>query len=54
MMDTVTLKKTLTVELDIVSGEIRFYNPDEIAYLEMLGMIEYVKMMVIDDWLKER
>jgi hypothetical protein len=49
-----SLKKTLTIEIDICSGEISFLNPDEIAYLEMLGMIEYVKMMVLKDWLGER
>lgn len=53
-MDQVELKKTFTIELDIVSGEIHFKNPDEISYLELLGMIEYVKMMVMEDWMKER
>lgn len=53
-MDQVALKKSFTIELDIVSGEMHFYNPDEIAYLELLGMIEYAKMMVMQDWLEEK
>lgn len=53
-MNPVGLKKTFTIELDVIDGKIHFLNPDELSYIEILGMIEYAKMMVMQDWLDEK
>lgn len=44
-------KKKLVVELDIVKGDISFINDDEMTYIEIMGALEYVKMLVYRDWM---
>jgi len=46
------MKKKIVIELNIVDGNVDFLNEDELSYFEIMGMLEYVKMMVIKDWME--
>jgi hypothetical protein len=50
---TIQLKKKLEIEIDVIEGNIDFNNNDELSYIEILGALEYVKMMIVKDWMGE-
>ncbi|UVI31204.1 hypothetical protein [Paenibacillus spongiae] len=52
-MENVSLKKRIVLEVDVVTGRIDFLNEDEMSFPEILGTIEYAKMMVMKDWMEE-
>lgn len=43
------LKKRLIIEYDVIEGEMTMINEDEMTFIELLGMIEYAKMMIHED-----
>lgn len=49
-MEQPNIKKKLVIEIDVVDGGISFQNDDELSYLEILGVLEYTKWMVQNDW----
>lgn len=40
------MKKKFIIEVDIVEGSVDYKNPDELSYLEVLGAMEFVKLMI--------
>jgi hypothetical protein len=50
-IESVKLTKRLVIEYDIVDGEMRFENEDDMSYGEILAALEYTKMMIMKDWL---
>jgi hypothetical protein len=47
------MKKQLIIELNVVTGEVEALNEDELTYFEIMGMLEYAKMMFLKDWLED-
>jgi len=43
------MKKQIIVEIDVVSGDISFHNPDEMNVFEILGALEFVKALVFQE-----
>jgi hypothetical protein len=51
-MEQVKVKKTVTIEVDVVSGGIEVMNNDEMSYIEIIGALEYAKMMYYKEWIE--
>ena len=49
-MKAPALKKRLVIEFDVVNGYVELDNEDNMSYIEILGALEYAKMMLIKDW----
>jgi hypothetical protein len=47
------ITKKLNIEVDVVENTITFDNPDELSHLEILGILEYTKMIVIEDHIRK-
>lgn len=52
-MESPTLTKKLVIEVGVVDGKMNVLNEDEMSYIEVLGALEYAKMMFIKDWMEE-
>jgi hypothetical protein len=46
------MKKTITITYDVVTAHVELEH-DQMAYGELVGLIEYAKMMIMRDWLEE-
>jgi len=44
--------KKIIIEVDVVNNVMTFDNPDELSYLEILGIIEYAKMSIMETRMK--
>jgi hypothetical protein len=53
-MGAIGIKKKLVVELDIINGTTDVINDDEMSYVEIMGALEYAKMMIIKDWMESQ
>jgi len=51
-MQAPELKKRLVIEFDVVNGYVELDNEDEMSYIEILGALEYAKMMLYRDWME--
>lgn len=40
------MKKQFIIEVDVVEGSVDYQNPDELSFFEVLGAMEYVKLMI--------
>ncbi|MFD2116351.1 hypothetical protein ACFSTH_08300 [Paenibacillus yanchengensis] len=40
------MKKQFIIEVDVVEGTVDYQNPDELSYFEVLGAMEFVKLMI--------
>lgn len=47
--DTVKLTKKITLELNVLTGDVTLDNPDELNNLELLGLLECCKAMIYND-----
>ncbi|MCM3703802.1 hypothetical protein [Paenibacillus macerans] len=52
-MNTPTLTKQFIIEIDMINGAIDYKNPDELTYFQVVGMIEYAKMMITREFLED-
>lgn len=52
-MGVIGFTKTFRIEYDPVKGEIDFENEGEMTYTEVLAALEYVKMMIFKEMLRE-
>lgn len=50
---TPTLTKQFIIEIDVLSGEIDYKNLDDLTYFQVMGMIEYAKLMITKEFLNE-
>ncbi|EHB50111.1 hypothetical protein [Paenibacillus lactis] len=44
------MKKQFIIEVDIVEGSVDYKNPEKLSYLEVLGAIEFVKLMISNNF----
>lgn len=42
----------ITIEYDVITGETTV-NWDDMSYAELLGLIEFAKMMVYNNWIED-
>lgn len=47
------MKKTFTITIDHINGEVDYDNVDDLSFFEVLGAIEYLKMMIHKQWLTD-
>lgn len=47
------MKKTLTIDLNVIDGTIDIKNEDELTRIEVLGILEYAKHMFQKEWIEE-
>lgn len=47
------LTKKLVIEVGMIDGQMNVMNDDEMSYIEVLGVLEYAKMMFIKDWMED-
>lgn len=47
------LTKQFIIEIDMISGQVDYKNPDELTYFQVMGMIEYSKLMITKEFLEE-
>lgn len=40
------MKKQFVIEVDVVEGSVDYQNPDDMTFYEVLGAMEYVKLMI--------
>lgn len=45
--------KQFIIEANIVDGSVDYNNPENLTYVEVLGMIEFVKLMITKEFLDE-
>lgn len=50
-MNKVTLTKKIVIEFDVINNNLNFLNEDGMTYIELMGALEYVKMMIYKDWM---
>lgn len=48
-MEELKVSKRITIELDLVNGEVTFDNPDGLTDFEVIGLLEWAKMMLYQD-----
>jgi hypothetical protein len=53
LMETTSLVKTFKIEYDPITGTIDYKNDDNLTYAEVLGAIEYVKMMITKAYIED-
>jgi hypothetical protein len=53
MSNIAELKKAFTIEIDIPTGAVTYNNKDNLSYTEVLGIIEYAKLMITKEWLDD-
>ncbi|WP_199615040.1 hypothetical protein [Paenibacillus alkalitolerans] len=53
MSEVASLKKQFIIEIDVIDGSVDYTNPDELSYVEVLGMIEFAKLMITREFLNE-
>jgi hypothetical protein len=46
-----TVKKILTIEYDVMTRDVKF-NADDFSALEAFGVLEAVKQMIADGWIR--
>ncbi len=47
------MKKQFIIEVDPVEGSVDYKNPDDLTYFEVLGAIEYTKLLVTKHFLED-
>jgi hypothetical protein len=47
------MKKTLVIDLNVIDGSIDIKNEDSLTFFEVMGLLEYAKMMFLKDWLDD-
>jgi hypothetical protein len=47
------LEKKIIITMNQIDGSIDFKHEGEVSYAESLGMIEYTKMMIHHEWMKD-
>jgi hypothetical protein len=52
-VNTPTMTKQFIIEIDMITGAIDYQNPEELTYFQVVGMIEYAKMMITKEFLEE-
>lgn len=52
-MESVKLTKRIVIEYDVLRGDMRFDNEDDMSYAEILAALEYTKFMLMKDWLND-
>ena len=52
MSEPVALTKKLVIEVDVLTGKMHVTNEDEMTYIEVMGALEYAKMMFYQDWME--
>lgn len=52
MEGTLGIKKTLNIELDLITSRVEVINSDDMTYIEIITALEYAKMMMMRDWLE--
>lgn len=46
------VKKTLNIELDLITSKVTVNNSEDMTYIEIMTALEYAKMMMMRDWLE--
>lgn len=52
-MSVPTLTKQFIIEIDVINGTVDYSNPENLTYFEVVGMIEYAKMMIVKEFLED-
>ncbi|EHS59454.1 hypothetical protein [Paenibacillus sp. Aloe-11] len=52
-MNAPTMTKQIIIEFDVLTGDVDYKNPDQLTYIEALGMIEFAKMMIMGRYIEE-
>ena len=47
------MKKQFIIEVDPVNGSVDYLNPDDMSYFEVLGAIEYTKLLINHRFLED-
>jgi hypothetical protein len=47
------LYRTLTLRYDMANDRAEYDNPDEMTYIEVLGLIKYIEMMLTAEIVKD-
>lgn len=47
------MKKKFIIEIDYANGDIDYQNPDNLTFSEVLGMMEFTKMLITKEFLEE-
>jgi hypothetical protein len=48
------VKKSITIEYDIVSSEMEIKNAEDLSYLELLGLLEFAKLLITRDYIEDQ
>jgi hypothetical protein len=47
------MKKQFIIEIDYADGSIDYENPEDLTYSEVLGMMEFCKLIITKRFLEE-
>ncbi|OMD08392.1 hypothetical protein [Paenibacillus odorifer] len=51
--NSIPMMKQVVIQMNVIDGTIDFEHDENITYSEVLGMIEYTKMLIMQRWLDE-
>lgn len=51
--DSLPMMKQINIQMNLLDGSIDFKHDENLTYSEVLGMIEYAKMMIMHNWLED-
>jgi hypothetical protein len=47
------MKKSITIEYDVVNSEMEIKDDEDLSYLELVGLLEFAKLMITKDYIRE-
>jgi hypothetical protein len=48
------MKKSITIEYDVVNYEMELKDTEDLSYLELLGLLEFAKLLITRDYIGEQ